>query len=87
MRGFGMPEIHWGIEQSIDQLAEEMGIDPVEFRCRNCVKTGDQIVTGMDMPPIDLVGCITKAAEMIQWGEDNQPSDPNKRRGKSIAIM
>ncbi|HSJ56933.1 MAG TPA: molybdopterin cofactor-binding domain-containing protein, partial [Anaerolineae bacterium] len=27
MRGFGMPEIHWGIEQIMDQLAEKIGMD------------------------------------------------------------
>ena len=50
MRGFGMPEIHWGIEQIIDQLAEKIGMDPAEFRRRNCVKSGQTILTGMEMP-------------------------------------
>jgi CO/xanthine dehydrogenase Mo-binding subunit len=35
MRGFGMPEIHWGIEQIVDQLAAKIGMDPAEFRRRN----------------------------------------------------
>jgi CO/xanthine dehydrogenase Mo-binding subunit len=45
MRGFGMPEIHWGIEQIMDQLAEKIGLDPAEFRRRNCVKSGQTILT------------------------------------------
>ena len=92
MRGFGMPEIHWGIEQIMDQLAEKINMDPAEFRRRNCVKTGDIILTGMKMPAIDLVACIDKVTKAINWDERRgearpRPSAPHKKRGKGIAIM
>jgi CO/xanthine dehydrogenase Mo-binding subunit len=87
MRGFGMPEIHWGIEQIMDQLAEKIGMDPAEFRRRNCVKSDQTILTGMKMPPIDLVACIDKATKAIDWGRRESPSAPHKKRGKGIAIM
>jgi carbon-monoxide dehydrogenase large subunit len=87
MRGFGMPEIHWGIEQIMDQLAAKIGMDPAEFRRRNCVKTGDKILTGMEMPAINLVACIDKVTQAIDWGRKETPSAPHKKRGKGIAIM
>ncbi|MGC9334074.1 MAG: xanthine dehydrogenase family protein molybdopterin-binding subunit, partial [Anaerolineae bacterium] len=87
MRGFGMPEIHWGIEQIMDQLAEQVGIDPAEFRRRNCVRGGDTILTGMKMTPVDLVSCIDQVTEAIGWGEVQAPSAPHRRRGKGLAIM
>ncbi len=87
MRGFGMPEIHWGIEQIMDQLAAKIGMDAAEFRRRNCVKTGQAILTGMEMTPIDLVACIDKVTEAIGWGGKEKPSAPHKKRGQGIAIM
>jgi carbon-monoxide dehydrogenase large subunit len=87
MRGFGMPEIHWGIEQIMDQLAEKIGMDAAEFRRRNCVKTGDTILTGMEMPAIDLAACIDKVTAAIDWERREAASAPHKRRGKGIAIM
>ena len=87
MRGFGMPEIHWGIEQIMDQLAEKIDMDPADFRRRNCVKSDETILTGMKMPPIDLVSCIDKATKAIDWGKREAPSAPHKKRGKGIAIM
>jgi carbon-monoxide dehydrogenase large subunit len=87
MRGFGMPEIHWSIEQSMDRLAEQLGFDPVEFRLKNCVKTGDTIVTGMVMHPTGLTQCIEKVAQAIEWGSKDPPSAAHKKRGKGIAIM
>jgi CO/xanthine dehydrogenase Mo-binding subunit len=87
MRGFGMPEIHWGIEQIMDQLAESIGMDAAEFRRRNCVKTGEKILTGMEMTPIDLVTCIDKATAAVNWGKREPASAPHKQRGKGLAIM
>ena len=90
---FVWAEIHCGIEQIVDQLAGRIGMDPVQFRRRNCVKTGDTILTGMKMPAIDLGACIDKVTEAIKWDEGRRgaarlrPSAPHKKRGKGIAIM
>ncbi len=87
MRGFGMPEIHWGLEQIMDQLAEKIGMDPAEFRLKNCVRTDDEIVSGMKMTPIDLEACIRKVMKAIDWEKEEKPTAPNKKRGKGLAIM
>ena len=87
MRGFGMPEMHSGLEQCIDELALAINMDPVQFRKINCVKTGSTLVTGMKMHPTGLSECLVKAAEAIGWGRKDPPSAPNKRRGKGIALM
>ena len=87
MRGFGMPEIHWGIEQIMDQLAERIGMDPAAFRRRNCVRTGDTILTGMERPAVDLGACIDSVTKAIDWENREEASAPHKKRGKGIAIM
>jgi CO/xanthine dehydrogenase Mo-binding subunit len=87
MRGFGMPEIHVGLQQCVDELAHTIGIDPVEFQKKNCLHGGDTIVTGMIMHPTGLSECIEKASAAIEWGKKEKPTSPNKRRGKGIAIM
>jgi len=87
MRGFGMPEMHAGLEQCIDELALQVGMDAVEFRRLNCLKTGSTLVTGSKMHPTGLPICIEKTAEAIGWGMKSPPSAPNKRRGKGLALM
>jgi carbon-monoxide dehydrogenase large subunit len=79
--------MHAGLEQCIDELALAIGMDPVEFRKINCVKTGCTLVTGMTMHPTGLSECLEKTAEAINWGKKSPPSAPNKRRGKGIALM
>ncbi|MDO9128775.1 MAG: molybdopterin-dependent oxidoreductase [Anaerolineales bacterium] len=87
MRGFGMPEMHAGLEQCIDELALQIGMDAVAFRKLNCLKTGSILVTGSKMHPTGLPQCVEKVAEAIGWGKKAPPSAPNKRRGKGIALM
>ncbi len=87
MRGFGMAEMHFGIEQHIDQMALKLGLDPVQVRLINCLKDGQETLTGMIMHPTGLSQCIRKAAEAIGWGQPAVSSAPHKRRGKGLAAM
>jgi CO/xanthine dehydrogenase Mo-binding subunit len=87
MRGFGMPEMHAGLEQCIDDLAYTVGMDPVELRRRNCLTDGSILPTGGKMHPTGLSQCLEKVAEAIDWGKKSTPSAPNKLRGKGIALM
>ncbi len=86
-RGFGMPELHAGLEQCIDELALSIQMDPVQFRRLNCIKEGSIVVTGSKMHATGLPECIDKVAKAINWGHKAPPSSPTKRRGKGIALM
>ena len=86
-RGFGMSELHTGIEQCVDELAEEIGMDKVEFRLLNVVQSGDILATGMKMHPTGIKECIEKVAQAVEWGKPAKLCPPNKRRGKGIALM
>jgi carbon-monoxide dehydrogenase large subunit len=87
MRGFGMPEMHAGLEQCIDELAHQLGMDSVQLRKLNCLKKDSVLVTGSKMHATGLPQCLEKTAEAIGWGQKAPPSASNKRRGKGIALM
>ncbi len=86
-RGFGMSEVHTGIVQAMDMLAEKIGMDPVEFMKMNVVQEGDKLLTGMTMHKTGIKDCIEKVAKEIDWGVKEKPTAPNKKRGKGIAVM
>ncbi len=46
MRGFGAVQTSFAAEAQMDKLAATLGIDPVELRLRNALKTHDQLITG-----------------------------------------
>ena len=46
MRGFGSVQNCYAHEAQMDKLAEALGMDPVELRIHNAMKTGSRMVTG-----------------------------------------
>ncbi len=53
-RAPGAPQATFAIEQAIDELARELGWDPVEFRLHNCSVEGDPQPNGVPWPRIGL---------------------------------
>lgn len=49
MRGFGIPQAAFAIESLMDEAAERVGVDPIDFRSSHVLKVGDKDVTGMTL--------------------------------------
>jgi len=81
--GYGDPEANFCGERLIDEAAEKIGMSPLEFRQKNCVRYGDRgynrlqllnsegpIDWGIMGPDMDsLPECIQKVAEKAHWKE------------------
>jgi CO/xanthine dehydrogenase Mo-binding subunit len=67
-RGFGSPQILFAVESQMDQLAEKIGIDPLEFRRRNILKVGDTTVTGQRLESsVGLEETLDKVVQVSGW--------------------
>ncbi len=66
-RGAGNPQITFGIEQQMDVLAEELGMDPVDFRLLNANRPNTITPQGMRISSCGLAECIRRAADAIGW--------------------
>jgi len=84
-RGFGMCEIHFGIEQNLDIIAEKLGITPVEIRRINGMKPGGTTGTGEVVSTSGLMECLDSVVQDIKIHEKSKPTSPKKVRGKGIA--
>ena len=85
-RGFGMCEIHFGIEQNIDEVAKEIGMDPIEIRRVNGLAPGKSTGTGEIMKSCGFLEALDQVAAAIEYDKPCEPpSAPNKVRGKGIA--
>lgn len=85
-RGFGMCEIHFGIEQNIDEVAKEIGMDPIEIRRVNGLAPGKSTGTGEIMKSCGFLEALDQVAAAIEYDKPcDAPSGPHKIRGKGIA--
>jgi putative selenate reductase molybdopterin-binding subunit len=79
-RGYGCPQGFFAQETVVDEIAAELGIDPLEFHRRNVIRLGDvdrlsaQLGEGKEGLPrvvrsCGLPVCMERAAEAIGWAE------------------
>jgi CO/xanthine dehydrogenase Mo-binding subunit len=87
-RGFGKPQASFAAELQMDEAAEAIGMDPVEFRLRNVLREGAITPTGQMLPGgVGLEECILKARQASGWDYKRRagPGTGTKRRGIGMA--
>ena len=71
-RGYSTPQVVWAGESAIDELAEHLGEDPLEFRRRRLARRGEDFFPGDTPLDADLVQGLDLAAEQIRWGSGGE---------------
>ena len=69
-----------GLEAAMDEMAEKLGLDPVEFRIRNDTQV-DPNKPERPFSHRDLVGCLKRGAERFGWARRN-PTPGQVRDGQ-----
>ena len=84
MRGYGAPQGLFALEVHMDEIAHEIGLDPIEFRRRNWVRVGDTFALaealgegrkGFPNPlrSTGLAECVERGAKLIGWERRRDP--------------
>jgi CO/xanthine dehydrogenase Mo-binding subunit len=68
-RGPGAPTAAFALESLLDELAEKLGLDPLELRLRNAVVEGDPGIGGRPFPVIGTVEVLERVREHPLWKE------------------
>ncbi|MCB8923425.1 MAG: molybdopterin-dependent oxidoreductase [Ardenticatenaceae bacterium] len=86
-RGYGAPQALFSLEVHMDEIAQELGMDPIEFRRKNWVQAGDPMPiapllgegekeTVTDVPLIESCGlneCFAQGMKAVDWERKYQP--------------
>ena len=81
-RAPGQPQGSFSVEPLMDELAEKLGLDPLELRIRNVVKEGDRQPNGVPHP---VFGAKELEEAMRDHDHYQTPlSGPNQGRGAAI---
>ncbi len=93
-RGLGAPQAHFALESCADEVAEKLGIDPLEYRLRQCVgiegQPGTRVTPSGELIPSQpieggvpfssnlLRRCLETGAKRIGWKP--RPDGPRRQR-------
>ena len=91
MQGFGAPQVHFAVECLMDEIASEMGFDPIEFKLRQYVGLGGTfwgqgpaskcIIRSDGVPELLKTG-----AELIGWDKRHKSGSQSGRMRRGIGM-
>jgi aldehyde oxidoreductase len=87
-RGYGSPESMFASESLIDELADKMDIDPLEFRYQNVYRPGDTTPTGQPPEVYSMPEMIEKLRPYYQEALERarRESTPETKKGVGVSI-
>jgi xanthine dehydrogenase molybdenum-binding subunit len=93
-RGFGVTQSCFAIESVMDELAAELGLDPIDLRRGNALRAGMETNTGQRLAEsVGLVECIDRVESALRRRVEGDPfaarllpGAPTRRRAWGFAV-
>ena len=89
-RGFGNPQATFASESQLDDLADKLGMDPMQLRLNNALEQDDKFFCGKTIEKATMRACLEKVRDASGWeGKrlSRKPARPGRRRGIGMAGM
>jgi len=94
-RGAMSSQTTWAYESQMDIIARKMGWDPLEFRMRNLLRSGETFATGEVLHDVHFVECLEAAVRDLTLHPRPLPPLPTESvgregrgvRGRGFAVM
>ncbi|MCB1693863.1 MAG: xanthine dehydrogenase family protein molybdopterin-binding subunit, partial [Pseudomonadales bacterium] len=77
-RAPGAPQSEFAAEMVINDIAKELGMDPIDLRLKNAAKEGTQTLYGPKLKPVGLIECLEAVKQSEHY---NAPLGANQGRG------
>lgn len=84
-RGYGNPQITFAMETQMDELAEQLGMDPAEIRLVNANRPNTLTASGCQITSCGLKECIQEVVNHSDW--KTKRGKMGKHRGIGMATM
>ena len=68
-RGHGAPQPRYALECHLDNIAVELGIDPVELRLRNARQPNTVTPNDFKVNSCEMTACLEKARDLSAWNQ------------------
>jgi xanthine dehydrogenase molybdenum-binding subunit len=86
VRGFGNPQATFAVEQQMEELADALGVDPMDLRLRNANESGDVTPQGMEITSCGLSECLRIVREQSGW-DQRRGTMRDRHRGLGAAAF
>lgn len=92
-RGYGVPQGYWAVERHMEKIAAELGLDPIEFRLKNALRSGElhpfstSWSEGREPRPetintVGLAECVAHGRKAFDWDKKYKNPEWQLVKGK-----
>jgi 4-hydroxybenzoyl-CoA reductase subunit alpha len=81
MRGHGTVDVRHGFESLLDEMARELGLDPIALRRRNLLAAPTRTINDLMITSYGLPECLDWVEQASGWRERRQALPPGKGLG------
>jgi CO/xanthine dehydrogenase Mo-binding subunit len=82
-RSIGGPQSIWAVESHMDFIADQLGLDPLDFRLKNLLRRGEELRSGAKPIDSDLSYDLKQVASRVNW---NRGAGGESGRGLGVAM-
>ena len=86
-RGFGGPQVAMAGETQIDEIAEKIGMDPIDIRLKNAVRDGEEWMCGQTLTKAGLIECLNRVRDASGWDGRRKSGGAGKRIAMGVACV
>jgi CO/xanthine dehydrogenase Mo-binding subunit len=82
------PQAYFALESTVQELCQQLGMDPLRFRQLNALKEGDPTIMRGQWPRIGLLECLEQIQQHPLWAQREQARQqaPAELKGWKIGI-
>lgn len=86
-RGAMTSQLAFAYESQLDEIAADLGMDPVHIRERNLLRDGDVYATGEALHDLHYDELLGEVRRGVEWDAPSAAAPPGRARGKGLAII
>ncbi|MDX2273620.1 MAG: molybdopterin cofactor-binding domain-containing protein [Cyanobacteriota bacterium] len=92
-RGYGATQGTFAMEVQMDEIAQRLGLDPLQFRQKNLIQPGDPLTMGRSDDHFNLIGsyglaeCLAQVSQALGYQPGQAPfAEGSRSRGVGFAV-
>jgi CO/xanthine dehydrogenase Mo-binding subunit len=86
-RAPGAAQAVWAMESHVDEIARDLGMDPLALRLKNLVESGQSYVDGGLLEDIRYPAMLRAAAQAVDWDRPRPVLDSGERVGRGLSVV
>ena len=90
-RGFGAPQTFFAVEQLMNHIANDIGMEPLDFKMQNMVKQNDETSTGgryhFPVPLKSMIEDVANRSDYYKKKEEYKNQTGRYRKGIGMSLV